>query len=197
MGAVALLSACGSASPESTDSGATIDEYCQTLCSRSNECDNHFDVQICEGECMNANAVSGPKLRKSYLGYVAGCFAQQDCATVLDGETQAACADEALVALSPSNVGVQFCDVFGEFGRQCGVSANRTECLGLAKQFSDSTLKEVDSCFAKPCSLIVDCMESVLGLSVGGGSNSCQYAYDGECDEGEYCEYGTDSADCS
>jgi len=27
--------------------------------------------------------------------------------------------------------------------------------------------------------------------------DSCQYAHDGYCDEPRYCEYGTDSSDCS
>jgi hypothetical protein len=31
----------------------------------------------------------------------------------------------------------------------------------------------------------------------GGGGNSCIYAYDDECDEPQYCAYGTDSADCN
>ena len=26
--------------------------------------------------------------------------------------------------------------------------------------------------------------------------NSCAYAWDGACDEGSYCPYGTDSSDC-
>jgi hypothetical protein len=33
----------------------------------------------------------------------------------------------------------------------------------------------------------------------GGGAgcaNTCQYAYDGECDEGSHCSYGTDCSDC-
>lgn len=28
-------------------------------------------------------------------------------------------------------------------------------------------------------------------------NNSCRYAYDGECDEPTYCDYGTDCSDCS
>ena len=31
----------------------------------------------------------------------------------------------------------------------------------------------------------------------GSGSNSCQYAFDGACDEPTYCAYGTDTTDCS
>jgi len=37
--------------------------------------------------------------------------------------------------------------------------------------------------------------ESTAG-SVSTRDNSCQYANDGECDEGSYCSYGTDSSDC-
>lgn len=43
---------------------------------------------------------------------------------------------------------------------------------------------------------------AVVGCSSGGGGgghyseNSCEYAFDGECDEPDYCAPGTDSYDC-
>ena len=43
------------------------------------------------------------------------------------------------------------------------------------------------------------CSSSGDGDGDGGGgnmANSCEYAHDGTCDEPEYCERGTDSADC-
>ena len=43
----------------------------------------------------------------------------------------------------------------------------------------------------------------VVGCSSGGGNgngqtagNTCEYAFDGECDEPDYCAYGTDTYDC-
>lgn len=37
----------------------------------------------------------------------------------------------------------------------------------------------------------------VNATRVDGGTNSCEYAYDGECDEQGACAPGTDTADCS
>jgi hypothetical protein len=38
--------------------------------------------------------------------------------------------------------------------------------------------------------------ECVLLEEETGGADSCEYANDGECDEPDYCEYGTDTTDC-
>lgn len=48
------------------------------------------------------------------------------------------------------------------------------------------------------CSLYDDFGPSTgySGDTSSGGSNSCVWAYDGVCDEGSYCSYGTDSYDC-
>ena len=44
--------------------------------------------------------------------------------------------------------------------------------------------------------ILEEMAESSSESSGGEGDNSCEWAYDGECDEPTYCEYGTDTDDC-
>lgn len=57
------------------------------------------------------------------------------------------------------------------------------------------------------CSDIYSCAQEAAdvclnGSSDGGddggysGNDTCEWAFDGECDEGMYCDYGTDTSDC-
>ena len=52
--------------------------------------------------------------------------------------------------------------------------------------------------------VLAACSQAVMGNGADGngdggapGPNSCEYANDGECDEGTYCSVGTDTADCT
>ena len=180
--------------------GTTIASFCSAACSKVEQCDSTADTSTCTASCQNSYAVIGPKLRPEFVAGMSNCFTNKDCATVLSGDADAACADEAAAALAPSAAGTAFCDALQSAANQCGGSSDKASCLAAVKQFSDPALQAAQTCTGKACTEIDSCIEAQLGLSSGGssssGSNSCEWAFDGYCDEPEYCAPGTDTYDC-
>ncbi len=183
------------------NSSAQSGSYCATVCGKFHQCDGSEDLQTCTASCENDFAATGPKLRAEYVSKLQNCVTAKDCATVLSGGATSQCAEEAAAALAPTQEGTSFCNQIETAAGKCGGGSDKAQCLQAAKQFSDGALKAAEACLQKACADIESCIDAQLGMqsssSSSSGSNSCEYAYDGYCDEGEYCEYGTDSYDCS
>ena len=126
-------------------------------------------------------------------------MASQDCASLLAGTADSACSDEAKASLAPSTAGQQLCNDLDASATKCGESFTKSECLDSAKEYDDAALNAARSCTSKSCSDIMSCVYAQLGIqqtSQPSGGNSCEWAYDGVCDEPSVCEAGTDSYDC-
>jgi len=171
--------------------------YCDTACAKITQCDGSEDLQTCSASCNNDFAVLAPKLRAEYVSKLSSCFSGKDCATVLNGDAATACFDEAAASLAPTQTGTDFCNALSGAFQKCGGSVDMAGCLGAVKQYNDPTLNAAKACFSKSCSDVESCVNAQLGIqSSSSNDNSCQFAYDGMCDEPEYCSPGTDSYDC-
>ncbi len=196
-----------SSNPNPAQSG----NYCESACGKLKQCDASADLQTCTASCQNSFATVGPKLRSEFLSYTQSCLGNKDCASVLSGDAEYECMDEAAASLAPTAAATDFCDAVATAASQCGGSAQKGECLEDTKLYSDATLAAAKQCLSKACSEIDYCLNAEFGVSsssgggggsggssggAGGGSNSCEWAFDGWCDEPELCPYGTDSYDC-
>lgn len=65
----------------------------------------------------------------------------------------------------------------------------RSRCEQIAEQNPDDALKNADNF----CYYIADV---ALNADSDDGGDGCRYANDGECDETQYCQSGTDTTDC-
>lgn len=194
---------CSSGTGTSGGSGSgqfQAGSFCDSLCAKYSSCDTSTDVGTCHAACTNENAVMAPKLRPEYINAVASCFATKDCATVLTSGAVSSCADQASASLAPSAAGTSFCTAMQNAATKCGSSLNVATCLTISKQYNDLTLSAAQSCASKACGDMDTCLNAQLGQAVGSpatSNNSCEWAYDGVCDEGSYCDYGTDTYDCT
>lgn len=184
----------GSLGGSNPSGGANL---CATACQKINECDVSENVSECTTEC--ASGMETSKLRADYLSRVSSCFVAKDCASVLNGSAEYSCVDEAVASLAPTATASAFCTGFSNAALGCDATVDIAECLGSAKIYNDVALQGAQTCFAQACSQVQGCVDAQLGIesSPPVGEDSCQFAYDGMCDEPVLCDYGTDTYDCS
>jgi hypothetical protein len=196
MAAFAALASCSDDDPK--EKSANVNAYCEAVCGRTHECDNTQDQVTCTNSCKNSTAATAPKLRSDYVSALQACVLAKDCASMLTGDAIYACAEEVNASIAPSPAGTDFCTAWEANSTRCGSTLDKAGCLDIVKQYNDAALREAQSCTDKECTVMDSCVGAALGADVGGGggSNSCQYAYDGFCDEPDLCTTGTDSADC-
>ena len=81
----------------------------------------------------------------------------------------------------------------------CGdglIAVGSEECDDGNEEDGDGCSSECEIEYGYEC-MNEEGMASECWFGDSDGSNSCEYAYDGECDEPEYCDPGTDTSDCS
>jgi hypothetical protein len=108
-----------------------------------------------------------------------------ECLSTLQG----ICQDES------SLEGKDIDDCIDAFKRASGDAYRRCPEEGAGGEILSTGCREVRSSAGR----LEEALFSFPLLCTGGGSlctNTCQWAYDGECDEGTYCDYGTDCYDC-
>ncbi len=205
--AAAPLGACtnttgGSGSDQNGPGGGGMSytTYCSSACQKVHTCDATQDQSTCTNTCDNSFAVKGPKLRSELISNALSCYEGKDCASVLSGTAESDCWNSAAAALAPTNAAKNLCDGLGSADAKCGYTLDQAACLNDAKQYNNATLNGAETCLSRACSDMGSCLGAALAESTSSsssGDNSCQYAYDGVCDEPDTCAPGTDTADCS
>ncbi|HLK37309.1 MAG TPA: hypothetical protein VKU41_11195 [Polyangiaceae bacterium] len=175
--ALAAAAACGpangsGASPSTSNNDPSSTDFCGAFCARVHDCDNKQDVQTCTQSCNLDCASFLPLARSDVTSGVKSCFAQQDCATVLEPSSGlSTCIDQTLSAVAVSSEGMTFCNDLAAARTKCNSSStDEAPCFDLVKRFGDGALQAADACTSKGCADIDACVATALPAQCGGST---------------------------
>ncbi len=156
-----------SGSSGDTTTAASALEFCNSVCTRVNTCDQSEDVDTCSNQCSNAFASIYPKLRGDFVANVQKCWDRKDCKHVLGSTTVfSSCVAEAVESIAPSAAGTSLCDDIDTSLKKCSSSLDRANCLSIVKRYNDTAIGSAGKCVDKGCSDVMPCVRSALDLSV-------------------------------
>lgn len=163
----------GGGTTADTGSAASALEFCQSVCTRVNTCDESQDVDTCTNECSSSFASLYPKLRADFVANVQTCWQRKDCKHVLGSRTVfSSCVAEAVESIAPSAAGSDLCDSIDSSEKKCDATLDRASCLSIVKRYNDTAIGSATKCVDKACTDIMPCVDSALDLTESSSSGS-------------------------
>jgi len=165
---LSVVAVCGAVSGcgDPPEPIASVDAFCDGVCTGANRCDSRVLVGGCYQDCRtDTRNQSLAFVRPESAAVISACIKQSDCATISSGRFEA-CWDRAREGGVPSAHAVEFCPAYATSAFECGYWFSVEDCEADFSVFTDPFLDAAAACTQlATCAAKDTCLNNLFGAS--------------------------------